>query len=99
PVGELLARVWVMAILMLFITSYRSRSTLVGSAVLGAFLVGYVSWALGGWEWLLPPLILFLTYTLLSPRTEVNSRRIHNIHAVVSVTSAGLIWLFLARIF
>jgi len=67
--------------------------------VLGAFLVGYISWALGGWAWLLPPLSLFLAYTLLSPRTERNSRRIHTIHAVISVASAGLVWLFLARIF
>src|SRR5262249_43915369 len=29
---------------------------------------------------------------------EVNSRRIHNIHAVVCVSSAGLLWLFLYRI-
>src|SRR5262249_52167498 len=65
---------------------------------LGAFLVGYISWAIGGWMWLLPPLVLFLVYPLLSPKTEMNARRIHNIHAVLCVTSAGLLWLFLARV-
>jgi phytol kinase len=99
PLAGLLERVWITAVLMVFLGIYYRRSTLVGSAVLGAFLVGYVSSALGGWQWLLPPLILFLTYTLLSPRTEENSKRIHNIHAVVSVTSGGLLWLFLAKIF
>ena len=34
----------------------------------------------------------------MSPRTKDNSRRIHNIHAVIGVTAAGLIWLFLSRI-
>jgi len=66
--------------------------------VIGACLVGYISWALGGWRWLLPPLIVFLAYTLLSPRTEINSRRIHNVHAVVAVSAAALVWLFLDRI-
>jgi phytol kinase len=97
--GELVTRLWAVAVLMLFLVLYRRRTTLIGSAVLGAFLVGYISWALGGWEWLLPPLILFLCYTLLSPRTEVNSQRIHTVHAVVCVASAGLAWLFLATIF
>jgi phytol kinase len=95
---ELGMRLGVTAVLMVFVLAYRSRTTLEGSAVLGAILFGYISWTLGGWRWLQAPLILFLGYTLLSPPTEVNSRRIHNIHAVVCVCSAGLIWLFLYRL-
>ena len=97
-VFELEMRLAVTAALMVFVLTYRSQSTLQGSAVLGACLVGYISWALGGWRWLLAPLILFLAYTLLSPRTESNSQRIHNVHAVLGVTAAGLIWLFLYRL-
>jgi phytol kinase len=97
-VEDLRQRLGITAILTVFLVCFQHRSTLVGSAVLGAFLVGYISWALGGWQWLLAPLVLFVTYTLLSPRTEENSRRIHNIHAVVCVASAGMIWLFLAVI-
>ncbi len=97
-VEELGMRLGVTGVLMVFLLIYRTRSTLQGGAVLGACLVGYVSWALGGWRWLLAPLVLFLAYTLLSPRTEVNSRRIHNIHAVIAVSAAGLIWLFLYRL-
>jgi len=98
PADELTWRLAITGGLMAFVMLWRFRTTLQGSAVLGAFLVGYISWALGGWRWLLAPLILFLSYTLLSPRTEVNSRRIHNIHAVVCVSSAGLLWLFAYRI-
>lgn len=98
-VEELLLRLAVTAALMVFALVYSRRSTLVGSAIFGIILVGYVSWALGGWPWLLPPLVLFLSYTMLSPRTPANIQRIHNIHAVVCVSSAGLIWLFLYRIF
>ena len=98
PVELLLLRIAVTAGLTLFVLLYGRRSTLVGSAIFGVVLVGYITWALGGWPWFVPPLTLFLSYTLLSPRTEVNTQRIHNVHAVVCVSSAGLIWLFLSRI-
>jgi phytol kinase len=97
-VYQLLLRLAVTVGLTVFALLYARRSTLVGSAIMGVVLVGYISWALGGWPWVLPPLTLFLSYTLLSPRTEINSRRVHNIHAVLCVSSAGLVWLFLANI-
>jgi phytol kinase len=96
-VAALAARVVVLLALFAFVLILRSRSTLDASGLLAAALVGYLAWALGDWRWLVFPLALFLTYTLLSPRTPVNSRRIHNVHAVMSVSAAGLIWLFLAR--
>lgn len=98
-VPELVNRLVVSAVLTLVILVYRGRTTLRGSAAAGAFLVGYISWALRGWEWLLPPLLVFLTYTLLSPRSAKDCERVHNIHAVICVASAGLLWLFLASIF
>jgi phytol kinase len=95
---ELAMRLAFTAGLMAFVFAYRRQTTLQGNAVLAAVLVGYLSWALGGWQWLLPPLILFLGYTLLSPRNVVNTRRIHNVHAVICVSSAALVWLFLYRL-
>jgi hypothetical protein len=46
---------------------------------------------------MIAPATMFISYTLLSPRNEANSPRIHNIHAVLSVCSAGLVWLFLEK--
>ncbi len=97
-VDRLLLRLAVTAGLTAFALLYYRRSTLIGSAIFGVILAGYVCWAVGDWPWLVPPLMLFLSYTLLSPRTPVNSQRVHNIHAVVCVCSTGLIWLFLFRI-
>lgn len=97
-VVELETRLVVTAVLMVFVLVYRTRTTLQGGALLGTCLVGYITWALGDWRWLLSPLIVFLAYTLLSPRTEGNSQRVHNIHEVIGVTAAGLIWLFLSRL-
>lgn len=97
-INPLLLRFAVTAALLVFLAVYQRRTTLVGSAVLGAYLVLYIVWAVGGWRWLLAPAALFLTYTLLSPRTDKNQQRVHNIHAVASVAFAGLVWLFLAKL-
>lgn len=97
-VAELEMRLVMTAGLMVFVLLYRKWTTLLGSALLGACLVGYLCWALGGWRWLWPPSMVFIGYTLLSPRTEANSRRTHNIHAVVAVSAASLVWLFLYRL-
>lgn len=90
-------RVGVTVLLMLFLYLYRARSTLLGSALLGAYLVGYVCWAVGGWRWLLAPAGLFLTYTRFSAKERWQPQQVHNIHAVVAVAAPGLLWLFLAQ--
>jgi phytol kinase len=84
--------------LMLFVFVCRTQTNLQGSALLGASLVGYISWALGGWTWMVAPLIVFFGHTLLSPRTPANSQRVHNIHAVVAVCGVGLCWLFVYQL-
>jgi phytol kinase len=96
---ELELRLAVAGGMMVFVLTCRTQTTLVGSALLGASLVGYLSWALGGWRWIIPPLTVFLGHTLLSPRTTANSQRIHNIHSVIAVSAAGLFWLFIFRLF
>src|SRR5687767_4767067 len=62
--------------------------------MMGAALVAYASRAMGGWRWLLPPVLLFLIFIMLSPRDERDSRGV-GIHAVTCVTSTSLFWLFL----
>jgi phytol kinase len=69
-----------------------------GSAILGTVLVGYICWALGGWPWLIPPLLLFAGYVFLTSRNASNKETTHNVHAVICVASAGLAWLFLSSI-
>jgi phytol kinase len=96
--GPLAIRVCVLCGLLLVAWTWRRQTTLAGSALFGAAIVGYLSWALGGWEWLLPPLTVFLTYAFLSPRDGVNRLPTHNVEAVIATSAAGLIWLFLSRV-
>jgi phytol kinase len=85
---------WVACVFLL-----RRRSTLNDGALFGAALVGYLTWSLGGWPWLLPPLIFYLAYPLVWPIKEFLRQRPHDIHAVVAITGPGLLLLAFARSF
>jgi phytol kinase len=97
-VAQLWNRFRVAVALVIFVTAYARKTTLQGSALLASALVLYVSWALGGWQWLIPPATLLLAYTAFFPGKITPSDRTHNVYAVLSVASAGLVWLFLFRV-
>lgn len=98
-VAMLSLRLVVVLSAVLLVLVWRSRTTLDDSALLAGVFIGYVTWALEGRKWLVPPVIVFLAYTLLSPRTAENSRRVHDPYALLSVCAAGLAWLAAARVF
>jgi phytol kinase len=98
PLGQLWDRFRVGMALVIFVTLYARKTTLQGSALLASALVLYISWALGGWQWLLPPAILLLAYTFFFPGKITDADRTHNVYAVLSIASVGLVWLFLSRI-
>ena len=92
----LLLRFLVTTALVLFVVASRHRTTLEDdSLVAGAFLC-YVTWALMGWQWLVPPIVVFVGYAWVAPSTTENSRKIHDVPAVLSVWAAALAWLALA---
>jgi len=98
PLNELWNRFRVGVVLIIFVTAYGRKTTLQGSALLASALVLYISWALGGWQWLISPAILLLAYAFFSPEKITPSDRTHDVYAVLSVASVGLVWLFLYRI-
>ena len=97
PMWMLVMRLVVAAGLLIFVLFYRSRTTLQVSALLAAALVLYISWGLGGWRWLIAPATLLVTYTLFYPDRLLREDRTHNVYAVLSVASSGLVWVFLAQ--
>jgi phytol kinase len=97
--SALIPRLVVIVATVLVVLVWRTRTTLDDGALLAGVFIGYVTWALAGRLWLVPPVIVFLVYTLLSPRTADNSRRVHDPYALLSVCAAGLAWLAAARVF
>lgn len=77
--------------------AWRRRTTLNDGALMGCILAGYVILVLGGPLWLLAPLLLFVSYVPLTRPTPGDDPRSHNVRVVLSLASAGLVWLLLAR--
>jgi phytol kinase len=84
-------------ILIGFVALWRKRTTLNDSAMLFTVIYGYLCWTLGGWAWMLPPFLLFLTYNSLSPRDVEPQTRPYTVPIVLAVGAVGLAWLLLAN--
>lgn len=96
-IASLGARLAVVVALVIFTLAWRHRTTLNDTGALAAALIGYVFWSVGGWVWLLPPLVVLVTYTLYAVRGPATRTRVHDPRVVLSVAAAGLFWLFLAK--
>jgi len=93
---QLLARALVLCSLLAAIVFLRRRTTLNDSGVVGSVLAGYVSWAIGGWHWLLPPVIALCFYSMVVPKPNSHGRH-STLQSVFYVTAPGLFWLFLGH--
>lgn len=89
----LLTRLLVTAALVVLVVVARHRTTLHDdSLAAGAFLC-YVAWAVMGWHWLIGPIVILVGYRWLSPDTPDNTRRMHDVPAVLSVWAPAVCWL------
>lgn len=60
-------------------------------ARLGAALALHFFWAVGGWPWLVAPVVLLTSYVRLMP-TVPGGVPIHNLVAVICISFGGLVW-------
>lgn len=98
PAAELWPRLVATLALVGFALYWRRRTTLNDSAALAAAFIGYLSWAVGGWPWLVPMVILFVAYPLVSPRSAADEHRVHDARAVLAIGASGIWWLFVASV-
>jgi phytol kinase len=94
--ATLLIQLAVTVAMMIFVLVWRTRTTLNDSALLGTVIYGYLCWTLGGWVWVLPPLLLFLSYNVLSPSDVEANARPYTVQVMLGVGAVGLFWLILA---
>lgn len=95
--AELTTSLCVAVLLLSLVLFARNRQTLDDSGLLVGVLIGYISWNVGGWRWLLPPLVVFIAYPGLFPRADQRGARPHDLVALGAVTVAGACWLTLAN--
>ena len=91
--AALLARALVTTALVAAIVLARERTTLEDEALAAGAFFSYVAWALMGWRWLVAPLVILIAYRWLSPATADNSRRMHDVPAVLSVWAPAVAWI------
>lgn len=91
-------RLAVTLVLLAFVLVTRRSQALGENAMLAGVLVGYVAWTAGGWTWLMPPLVLFVLYNIVFPRSDQLREHPHRMLAIFGVTAGGLMWLLLANV-
>lgn len=92
-IAQLAARLGVFSLILVLLIVIRGRRTLTGEGVLAAALFLYTAWALGGWEWLVPPAIVVLAAPWLPRHPDVPSVNIHGVFPVIALSAAGLAFL------
>lgn len=94
--NDLLVRLAVLASLTLVLVWWRNKTTLIGEGALAAVLYLYGAWALGGWPYLLPPLLLLLLLVILPRARSVPRVTMHGVGVVLALCAPGLLYLALA---
>jgi phytol kinase len=94
--GELNMRLSLLVLVSMMIVLARRNSTLNGSGVIGCALFCYFAYILNGIEWVIMPVLLYLSYRLLLPARFRQIKSEHNVYAVISVASVGIIWLLIS---
>jgi phytol kinase len=92
---ELIAALIVVIVLLAIVLLLRKQRTLSDTAMMAGIVLCFLTWAVGGSRWVIPPLMVFLTYTVFWPRRKLVRQRPHELAAVVSVSS-GMVWLLAA---
>jgi phytol kinase len=96
--NDLHVRLALLLVISTFVLSVRKNSTLNGAGVIGSALFCYFAYTVGGIEWTIMPILLYLSYRFLLPARFRQIRSEHSVYAVVSVASAGVFWLLMTLV-
>jgi phytol kinase len=76
---------------------WRNRTTLADDTLFGAALWGYVVWSVGGWRWILPPLIQLLSYATVTMQVPQNQLHRFRFPVVLGNIAGSVFWLLVYR--
>lgn len=93
---ELLLRLVLLVVLLFIIARQRTQQfVLRANARIGAALLLYMAFAVGGWQWFLPPLALLLLYPRFIPFEHEVEKNKYSFEVLLAVVGPGLVWLLL----
>jgi phytol kinase len=84
-------------LLALFMRFYRHHTTLGDDALFGATLWGYVVWIVGGWQWVIAPLIQLAAYATITAKTPQVKLQAFGFPVVLANIAGGFVWLLIHR--
>jgi len=93
--GQLLSRLGLLLVIVLFLFALRRWLKLDDSALLATSLFIFLVYKIGGWQWTIAPVVMFITYLSLELREIQREERVHDIYALLAVSAPGFFWLVL----
>ena len=93
---EIEIRLVVLLLIILGLSFWRKTTRLTQSAIIGAALILYVTWAAGDWRWFIAPLVTAAAYTFLCRDPAVAQHK-HTIFDVACIGGMGLLWLCFSK--
>lgn len=93
---ELMYRVFVIAGLFAIVVLNRKKTTLTKPAQTASLFFMYLVAVLGGLEWLMPPLMMYLGYYHFTPKVEGQIK--DSLKALLSIAFLGFFWIVLSTV-
>ena len=93
--GMIAGRLLLVVSLMFLVLVLRQRSSLNGGALLGAALLAYAAFALGGWPCLVVLLVIFMAHLRATRQVAEKVDESHTLSAVLSLSATAMLWLIL----
>lgn len=97
-VDQLTRRFVVTVILVVVVFASRRSTTMLDDSLLAGAFLCYITWALAGWRWLVPPVIGYVGFSLYTQDADDRGRRFHTVAAMLAVWAAAVVWLALSRL-
>ena len=93
---EIEIRLVVLLLIILGLSFWRKTTRLTQSAIIGAALILFVTWAAGDWRWFIAPVVTAFAYTIISRNPSVAQPK-HTIYDVACIGGTGLFWLCISK--
>ncbi len=93
--SDLLLRIVLFAVLSLILFSVRRITSLNGGGLLSATIFVYLSFALGGPHYLIPPTLLFMIHLATTWRCPALASMEHSADCIAAIALPGLVWVTL----